>query len=83
MKESQLSAEVELLQSSDRPQRVSRSPISMNFEVCLVLQPCSLHFISRKIQECNGNKLSGSVDVIELLLFYRFRLRLLVFVFVS
>ncbi len=35
MKESQLSAEVELLQSSDKPQRVSRSPISMNFEVSL------------------------------------------------
>lgn len=33
MKESQLSAEVELLQSSDKSQRVSRSPISMNFEV--------------------------------------------------
>ncbi|VDN19499.1 unnamed protein product [Dibothriocephalus latus] len=33
MKESQLSAEIELLQSSDKPQRVGRSPISMNFEV--------------------------------------------------
>ncbi|VDL90221.1 unnamed protein product [Schistocephalus solidus] len=33
MKESQLSAEIELLQSSDKPQRGGRSPISMNFEV--------------------------------------------------
>nr|CDS19124.1 AP 2 complex subunit mu 1 [Echinococcus granulosus] len=33
MKDSQLSAEVELLQSSDKTQRVGRSPISMNFEV--------------------------------------------------
>lgn len=33
MKDCQLSAEVELLQSSDKPKRWTRPPISMNFEV--------------------------------------------------
>ena len=52
MKECQLSAEIELLNTNDK-KKWTRPPISMNFEVC-VFQPCVLEISEgvHKVTKC-------------------------------